>query len=468
VGRDLSRKRGAATLLVAGVLAGTLGACAPRTAPLPPPGAARFPAFVYPTPPDALAAHPAAARHQLGWQWLQAGDFRQAERHFLGALKESAQAFYPAEAGLGYVALAQQDHRRAVEHFDRAVAANPGYVPALIGRGEAQLALGESDSALASFEAALAADPQIAADPQLATVRSRVEVLRVRGMQEAVASARQAAQAGRLAEARTAYSKAIAASPESPFLHRELAEVELRDGNAAGAFTHATRAAELDPADARALVILADLHERKGEYDRSLEALVAAAALEPNEALDARIEGLRARAAFAAMPEPYRAIESSPTITRAQLASLIGVRLEDLLKRAGRRTAVVVTDTRGNWAASWILSVTRAGIMEAYPNYTFQPDALVRRSDLAAAVSRALTLIAAENPKLGAAWRNVRRRFPDVPPGHLSLPAISLAVEAGAMSTLPDGSFQLTRPVTGAEAIAAVTRLQELSEARVR
>jgi tetratricopeptide (TPR) repeat protein len=462
VGRDLSRRRSVAVLLVAGALLGTLGACAPRTAPAPPTGVARFPAFLFPAAPEALAATPAAARHQLGWQWLQAGDFRQAERNFLAALKESGQAFYPAEAGLGYLALAQEDHRGAIPHFDRAISANPAYVPALVGRGEAQLAGGEHEAALGSFEAALAADPQ------LTTVRSRVEVLRVRGMQEAVASARQAAQAGRLAEARAGYTQALAASPESPFLHRELAEVELRDGNTGAAFAHATRASELDPSDARALVILADLHERLGEFDRSLAALESAVALEPSTALDARIEALRERAAFAAMPEPYRAIESSPTITRAQLAALLGVRLEELLKRAGRRTAVVVTDTRGNWAASWILGVTRAGLMEVYPNYTFQPDALVRRADLAAAASRTLTLIAAENPKLGAHWRNVRRRFPDVPPGHLSLPAISLAVEAGVMGTLPDGSFQLTRPVTGDEAIAAVTRLEELSEARVR
>jgi tetratricopeptide (TPR) repeat protein len=459
---DFSLKRRVARLLVAAALAGAFGACAPRTAPAPPTGAPRFPAFLYPAPPEAMAAHPAAARHQLAWQWLQAGDFRQAERNFLMALKESAQAFYPAEAGLGYLALAQQDHRRAIQHFDRAVAGNALYVPALVGRGEAQLAVGDSAGALRSFEGALAADPQ------LPVVRSRVEVLRVRGMQESVASARQAAQAGRLAEARAAYSAAIAASPDSPFLHRELAEVELRGGNADAAFTHASRAAELDPTDPRALVMLADLHERKGEVDRSLEALIAAAALEPNDALDARIEGLRARAAFAAMPEPYRTIESSPSLTRAQLAALLGVRLEPLLKRAGRRSAVVVTDTRGNWAAPWILNVTRAGLMEVYPNYTFQPDAVVRRADLAAAASRALTLIAADQPKLGAAWRGARRQFPDVPPGHLSLPAISLAVEAGVMRPMPDGSFQLTQPVTGAEAIAAVTRLQELSEARVR
>ena len=34
---------------------------------------------------------------------------------------------------------------------------------------------------------------------------------------------------------------------------------------------------------------------------------------------------------------------------------------------------------RGNWAAPWIMAVARAGLMEVYPNHTFQPNAIVRR-----------------------------------------------------------------------------------------
>jgi hypothetical protein len=36
------------------------------------------------------------------------------------------------------------------------------------------------------------------------------------------------------------------------------------------------------------------------------------------------------------------------------------------------------------------------------------------------------------------------------------------------MQTMPDGAFQLTRPVTGAEAVAAVKRLEELAGTRTR
>ena len=186
--------------------------------------------------------------------------------------------------------------------------------------------------------------------------------------------------------------------------------------------------------------------------------------IEPDPALTARIEAIREKFLLASMPPQFQTIEGAPSITRAELAALVGVRLGDLLKRAPFTTAAVITDSRGHWASPWILAVTRAGVMEVYPNHTFQPSAAVRRADLAAVASRVLSLIAAEQPRLGESWRTVRRRLPDVSPGHLSYPAVSLAVEAGVMDPLPDGSFQLTRPVTGAEALASVRRLEDLAQ----
>jgi tetratricopeptide (TPR) repeat protein len=259
------------------------------------------------------------------------------------------------------------------------------------------------------------------------------------------------------------YDRTIAVSPDSPFLYRELANVEKREGNLAQALEHAQKAATLNPAEPRNFVTIAEIYEAQEDYAKAVEAYTTAAALEANDAVDAKIEELRERAAFAAMPEEYKSIETAPTVTRAQLAALFGVRLDDLLKRAPRANAVVITDTRGSWAAPWILSVARTGLMEVYPNHTFQPNAIVRRGDLAQASSRALALLAAGNPKLAAAIRNPRGRFPDVPPGHLSYQAAAVAVESGVMTPTADGTFQLARPITGAEATAALSKLAALS-----
>jgi tetratricopeptide (TPR) repeat protein len=450
-------------VVLAGVILAAAGACAVAKRPsLPGPVVTpKFPEFVYPAPPQSLGPPTAAAAHEVAWQWLQSGDLRTAERGFTKVLKDAAE-FYPSEAGLGYVALAKKEYRAATSHFDRALAADATYAPALAGRGDALLTLGQRDRALASFEAA------VAADPKLTELRSRIDVLRFRGMQDDVDAARKAAEAGKLAEAQAIYERSLAASPDSPLLYRELAVIERRIGSLDAALGHAQKAAELSPNEARNFITLGEIYEAKGEYAKATDAFGTAVALEPSAELDARIDDLREKAAFASMPEEYRSIETSPTVNRAQLAALFGVRLDDLLKRAPQSNAVVVTDTRGNWASPWILSVSRTGIMETYANHTFQPNALVRRVDLAFAVSRALSLIAAERPRQAETWRGARVRFPDLPPGHLSYPAAAVAVQAGVMTADPDGSFQLSRPVTGAETLAAVKKLEELSGRRPR
>jgi tetratricopeptide (TPR) repeat protein len=278
-----------------------------------------------------------------------------------------------------------------------------------------------------------------------------------------VDAARKAAEAGRLQDAQAIYERTIVASPDSPFLYRELAIIEKREGNLPAALTHAEKAATLNPTEPRNFITIGEIYEAQSEFGKAVDAYATAVALEPNDAIESRIDDLRAKAAFASMPEEYKTIETSPTVTRAQLAALIGVRLDDLLKRAPRSTSILITDTRGSWAAPWILSTARAGLMEVYPNHTFQPNAVVRRGDLAQAAFKALALIATNNPKLAASLRTARGHFPDVPPGHLSYPAASAVVEAGVMTATADGSFQLSRPATGQEAVSAVGKLVELS-----
>lgn len=440
-------------------VAALLTACAAKSPPAPPAVTSpKFPDFVYPVPPQGLGNPVAAERHFVGWQYLQGGDLRAAERNFEAALKQSS-AFYPAEVALGYLALAKKNQRQSLQHFDRAIVANPRYAPALAGRAEAMLAAGQTADAVQSIEAALQAAP---GDPALGPLRSRLEVLKFRVQQTDITSARKLAESGRLDDARAAYEAAIAASPDSPFLLRELADVERRAGRIEEALAHARKASELEPDEPRSHIMLGELFEAQGDHQHAIDAFTTAVALQPDEAISERIDALRSRAAFEAMPAEYRDIQTSATLTRAQLAALMAVRLEPLLADARRLNAVVITDTRGHWAASYILAMARAGVMEVYPNHTFQPDDIVRRGDLALAASRVLELIAGKNPQLDAAWRNARGKFPDLGPRHLSYPAASVAVAAGVMSPLPDGTFQLTEPVTGDEAVAAVTKLQEL------
>ena len=445
------------SVLVCGALL-AFAACGkkPVVAPSAVPGAPKFPDFVYPAAPAGVAAPDVAGQQTAAWQLLQSGDTRAADREF-GAILKQAPAFYPAEAGLGYSALARHDTGAAVAHFDKALAANASYAPALAGKGDALAAAGRSDAAIEAYQAALAADASLAA------LRARVDALKFRSAQDVVASARKAADAGRFDEARRAYTEAIAASPDSAFLHRELATVERRAGDTAAALAQAQEAARLDPLDSRTLTLVAEIYESSQQWTQAADAYAAVNAIDPSEAVAAKIDDMRQKAAFEAMPPEFKTIDGAATVTRAQLAALLGVRLEGLLRRARGTNAVLTTDIRTNWAAPWIMAVTRAGVMEPFANHTFQPNATVRRADLAAAASRVLTLIGAENSRLAARWRDPRPHFSDLPPTHLSYPAAARAVSAGVMPPLEGDSFQLSRPVSGAEALDTVSKLEALA-----
>jgi tetratricopeptide (TPR) repeat protein len=428
----------------------------PVTAPVAP-GAPHFPDYVFPAAPSGLAAPPIVDRHEEAWRLLQGGDPKTADREFAAIMKQTP-AFYPSEAGLGYAALARRDAGAALAHFDKALAADAGYAPALAGKGDALLAQGHPDTALDAYQAALAADAT------LTTIRGRIDSLKFRNAQDTVANARKAADAGRFDEARRGYQAAITASPDSAFLHRELAIVERKAGDTAAAIAQAQEALRLDPTDARALTLVAEIYEADSQWARAADAYTAVNAVEPSEAVASKIDRLRQKAALEAMPAEYRAIEGASTLTRAQLAALLGVHLEDLLQRARGSNPALTTDTRMNWAAPWIMAVTRAGVMEPFPNHTFQPNAPVRRDDLAGAVSHVLTLIAAEKPRLAARWRDPRPKFSDLSPAHLSYPAAARSVSAGVLMTFEGDAFQLSRTVTGAEALDAVSKLEALAK----
>ena len=441
-------------LIAVVLLLATAAACARRTPPPVVPTAARYPEFMAPAVPLALQRAPGVEHIDLGWRYLQNDDLRNATREFAAALKRNP-GLYPAQAGEGYVALAQRDHERALTAFDAALRGSSAYVPALVGRGQALLALKREDQALAAFEAALAADPALTDVPR------RIAVLRFRSVQQTIEAARTAASAGRADEARLAYERALTMSPDTAFLHRELAAVERRAGSGEAALVQFRRAVELDPSDAASLVQIGDILMERGDFPGAEAAYRKAASIEPDPALTAKIAAVVEGAREARLPAEFKAIGGTQPVTRGDLAALLGVRLERVIAAAPSRQAVM-TDTRGHWAANWIAEVARAGVIEPFENHTFQPRSQVRRGDLAAAVSRVVSLLAANDPALRKRIA-ARPTIADMSTGHLSYPAVAVAVSSGVMRPLDDGRFQVNRVVTGAEALEVVERLRGLA-----
>ena len=385
---------------------------------LPPRGAPHFPDYVFPAVPGAAGGRRSVdALHELGWQWLQAGDPKAAERNFTAALRQ-APGFYPSEAGLGYAALARKDNKEAATHFERALTANPAYAP---GAGRARRSPAHAWPArtgVVEFRGSRRGRPAAAIDCAAASRSSASAVSRTTWMRRG-----RRPKPGASQRRASMYERTIAASPDSPFLYRELAIVERREGNLAGALEHAQKAATLNPTEPRNFTTIGgDLRSAVGVRQGGRRLRDRGRARAERRDRMRRSKTCERRPPSRRCPRNTSRSRRSPTVTRAQLAALIGVRLDDLLKRAPRSNSVVITDTRGSWAAPWIMSVARAGLMEVYPNHTFQPNAIVRRGDLAQAASKALSLIAAGNPRLAATLRTAHGRFPGCAAGSSQLP----------------------------------------------
>ena len=438
---SLAPRAGIVTILAWTTL---LAACATRapvtTSPV-------FPSYPFPIVPAELAGTDAAEDHAEAWRQLQAGDLLAAERGF-SELLQNWPNFYPALAGLGFVGLARSQSAEAIEHFDLALEGGGTYLPALLGRGESFLVENRMSEALESFQAALAADPS------LTTLRQRVEELRFTNLTDQVAGARAAIAAGQDTQAREAYERVIAASPESGFLYVELAEIEHRLGLEEVALERLAQAIRLDPDAVAAWMLMADIYEASADLDRAEQALLRADAIESNADVAARLREYDARRLQADLPPQYREIGAADTITRGQLAALLGIRFETQVTAQPGGAAAIITDTRDHWAYQWVITVAQSGLMVADANYRFQPDRALTREELALIGARLLRL-SGVSP---ASTTSASQAIVDLAPVHRSYPAVAEAVDREFL-VLDQGRFRPNRPVSGREAIAALDRI---------
>lgn len=440
----------AAAVAVAGL---GLATCAPRvpvvTAPL-------YPEFLFPEIPAEYGQSTLASRHRDAWAFLQAGNTDAAAERF-AILTAREPAFYPALAGLGWTNLARGAYADAVASFETVLATQPSYLPALVGRGEAFLGDENALAALRSFEAALAVDPG------LGRMERVIDELRFTVSTERAASAEAAAERGDWAAAEAAYLELLEGSPDSAYLYTELAYARVGRRDLDGALQSARQATALDPDNGPALVAEGVILEARGDLTAAEAAFLRADTVDPSDETAAHLVRLRELRRVAALPAEYRAIGARDEVTRADLATLLGVQFEPLLAEAVLGEAVpIITDTREHWSRPWILAVTQARVMAVDAAYRFEPYRIVRRGELAEAVANVLYLIAEIDPEGAESWRESTARIADMNEAHLNYASVVNAVSAGVLSTFTDGTFQPTRSVSGTEAVEAVDRLGAL------
>jgi hypothetical protein len=275
-------------------------------------------------------------------------------------------------------------------------------------------------------------------------------------------NASQAEQEGRLADAEESYRQATLRSPESAELHGLLAGVLVREMKWGEALPEFQRQIELSgpggPNDETQRQMIEALTQL-GRVDeaRALAELRGGAGAGPRdidqERSDKELEDLGRWGTEIAR---FRAIESSETITREQLAVLLVRYFPQIAELP--RTPEIMTDTQDSWASSEIQTVVALGILDPLANHTFQPSRVVTRGEFAVTMAR-LTRILGATPSSAA----------PIPMSDLASSAalyqdVQLVLGYGMLSLDSAGKFGIDEPVTGKEAVNAEVQLMRIAQ----
>jgi tetratricopeptide (TPR) repeat protein len=386
--------------------------------------------------------------HQA-WTDIMAGQAAKAESA-AGRLVSSRPDLAPPRIVLGFAKLRANRLPEAEAAFSPIVAAEPNDVAALVGLASVKRKQGRLDEALPLYVRAARLRPKDAA------LGRRASEIKLAVAEAAIAKAGALSAEGKKPEAIVMLQRALEVAPELSPVRLELADLLVESGRRAEAL--AVLAAAQD-ADRNIAIRIASLRFEDGDLDGA-ETALKRGLRDPAE--DAEAAGLlariRDRRANLALPEPLRAIGDAPRITRGELAALVVEKVSALRAKAPAAKGEVASDLSRTWARTQILRALDLGLMDLYPNHTFQPAGVVRRGELAVVAARVLDLVGWGRPN-GPPPR-------DMSPSHLQYASVVRVAGAGVMQYGPSGAFEPWRIVTGAEAKTVVEALARLAAPR--
>jgi len=392
-------------------------------------------------------------RAEEAWEYLRSGWIEKAQREFQ-RLGESSPVY---DIGFGYLSLVQGDYDLAERFFDRVLQNRPRLLLAHLGLAQVYQKIGEEDRTFDKLREILDLDPQNA------WAKNMFEQLKAEKTALATASAVEALAAGNRQKAKDDYLRALHYSPESSVIHAALAAIYKEENDLSNVLVHLKAAAESEPGNIRILEDYAATLAQSGELERTIEIYEKILQIDRgNKKAQEQIERLKNKLGLYELPSRYNEIPLSPAITREELAALLSVKLGDILGESGSPPPIIV-DISASWASRFILKAASLGLLDVYPNHTFQPRRPLTRADLAEALFRTIKHLEAKGHRFIPQIPPDRIQISDVPEGHPSYEPIRRILSYQIMELLAGRAFRPELPVSGPEAIKTIDILLALS-----
>ena len=368
----------------------------------------------------------------------------------LDSLLKKQKGFTPAITISAYIDLYKGNDSGAVTKFRQILSINPNDSTALYYLGE--LAYADQDYAAANnYYSRL-----LAVDETRTDVEGKRQKALLLATDNLLRSAARAEQENRLADAEQLYLRALETAPREPTFNGRLAELLAKEKKWDEALARyrtqieiSGRNIEIEKNVAEALMNLGRTEEAREVLDR----LRKQGTLDEN--LESKVNELEDLGRWGGEIGLYRNIKSADSITREQLAAII-VRYFPQVPEFPQNPQIV-TDIQESWARPEIQVTVGTGLIDPFPNHTFQPSGQVTRGLLALSMSRLVRLVGLSPVDAPAI------PTPDVTPGDALYRDVQVVLGSGLMGLEESGSFNVSRTVSGEEAVRAMERLLRLS-----
>lgn len=396
----------------------------------------------------------ATSAFREAYRTYQQGEQPKARIAFQKILKGSPN-YYPADLAIAYTYVAEGSLDLAEPYVQKALTTAPEYAQAQFLLAQIYEVHQDYDNALASLDVVEKTDPEY---PELHQTRN---ILKLKATEVHLSEGKRLAETDPEGAIRN-FQEAERLAPEIAEIPFQIADVYVQHDQCTEALPYLQQADQEMPDNADVKTRLFDCYADLEQYDQALAEYNEVSALRPGNAdMQKRVQGIKRTLALRALPQDYQSIPTTEQITRGQLAAYLVLNLEFLKRYGTEGPSSIIVDTLDNWNKGQIQKVVDLGIMDLFPNRTFQPSQPITKLELAKAASRILEILEAAK-KVSAP--PVDTLIPDVPAGNVYFPMVSKPVGAGVISLDNDGRFNAHRPVAGSELISMVKRFQALME----
>jgi tetratricopeptide (TPR) repeat protein len=349
--------------------------------------------------------------------------------------------------GMGYAHYVLKDLQTAEEYFTAAAAQEPDIILENLGLAQLYWETQREDQAFAQYREILKQDP----DHPWA--RPRYNEIQQRKTQESLNAAQNAQESGDIEAARTAYLKALYYSPRSIQAHLALADIYLEAEETENALVHLKSARAESPDDPRILKAYGEALFQTENFKESFETYQKVLELIPEDSqVQKRIEQLKNRLGIFELPSQYNNIPSLDAVSKEDVAALIMVKFDPHLEETGENPPIII-DISTSWATEFIIQATALGLLDIYPNHTFQPAKIVTRAQMAEILFRLIRYLSRQGYSFIQQISPQNIEIADVSSDNFYYQPIVMMISYDFMNLAGGRRFHPDRPVTGNEAV---------------